>query len=527
MATIACSDAGTADREDSAATALSSQKTSAAQANLRNIVPAPVSVQSRSGQDFSLTAHTVIGAGACSAEVQRVGEYLAGLLRPATGFALPVRPVDATAHTGIVLLLGGANAQVGTEGYELDVTTERVILRANTPAGLFAGAQTLRQLFPANIESSTRQNGPWTVGGGHILDFPKFEFRGGMLDVSRHFFGVDTIKHYIDHLARYKLNHMHLHLADDQGWRIQIDAYPQLTAIGGSTEVGGGAGGFYTKADYTEIVKYAAARYITVIPEIDMPGHVNAALASVPELNCNNQSPPLYTGVDVGFSSFCMDDAHRAVVSKFVDDVVRELAELTPGPYIHLGGDEAHSTPVADYIAFEQRTLPVVEKYGKTAMGWHDILKSTPDTRTLAQYWGTTPTDSTVEQAAKRGAKFLISAANLTYMDMKYTEATPLGQDWAGLIEVQDAYNWDPATYLTGVPSKQVVGVEAPLWTETILNLANIEFMLFPRIPALAERVWSPSTHTWDEFKVRLASQGPRWKNANIDFYASPQVPWP
>jgi len=500
------------------------------EANLRNVVPAPVSVHSRAGHNHTITSNTVIGVDAASHQARHVGEYLASLLRPATGYALPVLPAVTPLHDGITLLLRDCHDErLSKEGYELDVDTDGIVIRAADGRGLFAGVQTLRQLLPANIESAKPVKDAWAVAGAHIIDYPKLEFRGAMLDVSRHFFGVDIVKRYIDDIVRYKMNHLHLHLTDDQGWRIQIDAWPQLTAIGSGSDVVGGPGGFYTKADYQEIVRYAASRHITIIPEIDMPAHINAALASVPKLNCNDRSPPLYTGSNSGFPSLCMDAAHRDFVIKFIDDVVRELAKITPGPYIHLGGDEAQGTALADYIAFEQRVLPIVSRYGKTVIGWDpDLLKAKPDPKTtLIQYWWITPTDDALKAAAKRGSKFLLSPGDITYLDTKYTESTPIGQNWMALIEVKDAYSWDPATYLTGVPTSQIVGFEAPLWTETISNLADIEYMIYPRLPAHAERGWSPASHTWDDFKVRLAAQGPRWKLANINYYASPQVPWP
>ena len=206
-----------------------------------------------------------------------------------------------------------------------------------------------------------------------IDDRPRFRWRGAHLDVSRHFFSVAEVKRYIDLISQYKVNVLHLHLSDDQGWRIAIDSWPRLTSVGGSTEVGGGPGGYYTKRDYRELVRYAAARYITVVPEIDTPGHTNAALASYAELNCDGIAPPLYTGIDVGFSSLCVD---KEITYEFLDDVIRELAALTPGPYLHMGGDEAHSTEDADYVRFIERVQPIVAAHGKRLMGWEEIAQA-------------------------------------------------------------------------------------------------------------------------------------------------------
>jgi len=347
-----------------------------------------------------------------------------------------------------------------------------------------------------------------------------------MLDVARHFHPVATIKRYLDQIALYKINYLHLHLSDDQGWRIVIDAWPRLTTVGGSTQVGGGPGGFYTKAQYQDIVAYAAQRHITIVPEIDMPGHTNAALASYAELNCNGVAPPLYTGTDVGFSSLCTS---KEVVYTFVSNVLSEIAAMTPGPYLHVGGDEANVTSPSQYATFMNRVQPMVPGLGKAVMGWHQIGASAVNhsANRVVQYWGLTTSDSLVSTAVSRGAKVVMSPANKAYLDMKYNSQTPLGLSWAGFIEVQTAYGWNPGAYLTDIPASAILGVEAPLWTETIVTEDNIEFMAFPRLPAIAELGWSPwSTHSWDTFKLRLGAQGPRWTVMGINFYRSPQVPW-
>ena len=490
----------------------------AAVAPIDGVVPVPVTVQAVPGVTYNLNAGTQIRVQAGATEVANL---LAATLRRSTGFPLLV---SQGTGDGISLQLSGADPQVGTQGYQLDVAATGVTIRATTTGGLFAGTQTLRQLLPAKAEASTVQSGPWPVPGAHIVDFPRFAHRGAMLDVARHFFPPDVVKRYIDDLALYKINYLHLHLADDQGWRIVIDSWPRLTTVGGSTQVGGGPGGFYTKAQYSDLVSYAAARNITVIPEIDMPGHTNAALASYAELNCNGVAPPLYTGTGVGFSSLCVS---KELTYQFIDDVVRELAALTPGPYLHLGGDEASSTSDADYQAFLGRVLPVVSKYGKQPTGWHDVAKVNPPASFIPQYWGTTTSNSSVRSAASRGSKIVMSPANKAYLDMKYNSSTPIGLSWAGFIEVRTAYDWNPGAYLTGVGESAVRGVEGPLWSETIRTRQDIEFLAFPRLPALAELGWSPwSKHDWNTFRQRLGAQGPRWQVMDVNFYRSTQVPW-
>lgn len=484
------------------------------------VVPAPVSSVPATGVTHTITSATTIFTDAAATAI---GEQLATILRRSTGFALPVAPAPGSG--GISLLLSGASPAVGPQGYQLDVTAASIAVRANQPAGLFAGVQTLRQLLPVTADSATVQPGPWPVPGGHITDYPRFVYRSAMLDVARHFFPVSAVKRYIDQIALYKVNHLHLHLSDDQGWRIAIDSWPRLTTVGGSTAVGGDPGGWYTKADYSELVAYAASRFITVVPEIDMPGHTNAALASYAELNCNGVAPALYTGIRVGFSSLCVP---LELTYTFIDNVIGELAAITPGPYIHIGGDEADSTTPADYAIFLARAQNIVAAHGKTVTGWHDIATTALLPGAVPQFWGTTTSNAAVAAAVANGHKVIMSPANKAYLDMKYLRKIKLGQTWAGLIEVQTAYGWDPGNYLAGVGESAVLGVEGPLWTETIRTTADIEFMAFPRLPALAELGWSPwSTHDWTSFKTRLGAQGPRWKVMGINYYHSTQVTWP
>ncbi|MFF9346875.1 beta-N-acetylhexosaminidase [Streptomyces sp. NPDC014734] len=491
---------------------------------LGRTVPAPARVKP-AGSPYSLTAKTAIRVESDSAEARRIGDYLAGLLRPSTGHPLPVTGRGAD---GIRLRLDPQDGGAGDEGYTLRSDPESVTLTARTPAGLFHGVQTLRQLLPARVEEKSRQKGPWQVAGGTIEDVPRYAYRSAMLDVSRHFFSVAEVKRYIDQLALYKLNTLHLHLSDDQGWRIAIDSWPRLATYGGRTEVGGGTGGHYTKDDYKEIVRYASSRYLEVVPEIDLPGHTNAALASYAELNCDGVAPPLYTGTDVGFSSLCVP---KAVTYGFVDDVIRELAALTPGKYLHIGGDEAHSTSHDDYVTFMNKAQAVVGRYGKTVIGWHQLTGATPVAGAVAQYWGYDRTGAAereqVAAAAAKGTKLVLSPADRSYLDMKYDKDTELGLSWAGYVSVRRSYDWDPAVYLDGAPAGSVLGVEAPLWSETLTNSDEIERMAFPRLPGVAELGWSPaSTHDWDAYKVRLGAQGPRFSALGIDYYRAPEVPW-
>ncbi|HEU4632058.1 MAG TPA: beta-N-acetylhexosaminidase, partial [Gemmatimonadaceae bacterium] len=502
-----------------------------------HVVPVPVSVTPAEGASFALTAATIIVVPVpdASAEAARVGEALGALLRPATGFRLPVVASDGPAPRGAIVLRRGADS-LGQEGYDLLVTADSVRLAAATPGGLFRGVQTLRQLLPAGIEaeqSAMQMASAWTVPPGRIVDWPRYTWRGGMLDVARHFFTVDEVKQYIDLLALYKLNTLHLHLSDDQGWRIQIDAWPKLATVGGSTEVGGGPGGFYTKRDYADIVQYARERFITVVPEIDMPGHTNAAIAAYPELGCSrptpsvyagapgdSQPPGLYTGITVGWSTLCPD---KELTYRFVDEVLGELAAMTPGPYLHVGGDEVAALTDSQYAGFVERVQEIVARHGKTMVGWEEVGKARLRPTTIAQLWR----GDTALLAARQGARLILSPGPKAYIDMKYTPATELGLRWAGFLEVRTVYDWDPATYVAGVSPENVLGVEAPLWTETVQNITAAEFLLVPRLPALAEVGWSaPGRRSWEGFRARIAAHAPRWRLLGVNFYPSPQVAW-
>ncbi|WP_420583035.1 beta-N-acetylhexosaminidase [Reichenbachiella sp.] len=415
----------------------------------------------------------------------------------------------------IELALGANDEELGEEGYLMEITEYGVVISANHPHGVFHGLQTLLQLIPVNAEELVE------LATGTIRDYPRYGHRGSMLDVSRHFFGVEDVKRYIDFLAAYKINVLHLHLTDDQGWRIEIKSKPELTTIGGSTEVGGGAGGFYTQKQYEDIVQYAADRFITIVPEIDLPGHTQAALASYAELNCDGQVGELYTGTEVGFSTLCTDSE---ATYEFVDAVIQELEAITPGPYIHIGGDESHATEKEDYIYFISRVQQIVSKHGKTMMGWDEIAQGEIEKETVVQQWNSAGNAS---KAAENGNRIILSPAKLAYMDMKYDSTSRIGYDWAALIEVDRAYNWDPDTVNATVPAELIYGVEAPLWTETVENMKDIEYLVFPRLPGYAEIGWSPqSLRNWEEYRSRLAAHAPRFESAGIEFYRSPVVDW-
>lgn len=484
------------------------------------IFPKPQSVVA-TNSSFEVTAKTGIRVLGDSPEVMKIGEQLANYLRPATGFAFDVKSEVKMPSKGNILLALDESLTLGDEGYELVVEEKSVVLKAAKPAGLFWGVQTLRQLMPEAIEKDGLQAGPWFLATGTITDSPEFEYRGSMLDVSRHFFSVEDVKRYIDFLATYKLNRFHIHLSDDQGWRIEIKSWPNLTVHGGSTQVGGGEGGFYTQEQYADIVRYAQDRYITVVPEIDMPGHTNAALASYGELNPDGKPRDLYTGIEVGFSTFMTD---KEITYRFVTDVLTELAALTPGEYIHIGGDESLVTKKPDYIHFINKVQEIVASLGKKVIGWDEIATATLQPGTLAQHWASV---ENAKLAVAQNARIIMSPAANAYLDMKYDSTSVLGLKWAGYVEVDKAYNWDPVTLVEGLTRENIIGVEAPLWTETVENMEHIEYLVFPRLIGLAEIGWSSAQgRDFSEYRVRLGRHGQRLTNQGINFYASPLVEW-
>ena len=486
-----------------------------------SLIPLPESITPQDGA-FRLKSRTVIAVDKGNEELLAVGHYLADLLKPATGIEFKVKTTSQLTPGGdIRLTLTDNEPDLGKEGYDMEVTARRINIRANTPAGIFYGIQTLRQLLPPAIEKKTVQEGPWLIPAGTICDYPVYEYRGMMLDVARHFFPPEDVKQLIDEMALFKLNRLHLHLSDDQGWRIEIKSRPKLTEIGGSTEVGGTKGGYYTQEQYNELVVYAASRFITIIPEIDMPGHTNAALASYPELNCDGKARKLYTGTEVGFSTLC---TQKEEVYKFLDDVIGEISDMTPGPWFHIGGDESHVTPMKEYIPFINRAQEIVIRHGKQVIGWDEISHAGLQPNTIVQFWARA---ENAKRAVEKGAKVIMSPANKAYLDMQYDSTTTLGLHWIGYVEVDSAYIWDPATLVPGIGREDILGVESPLWSETITNMKDLEYMVFPRLAGHAEIGWSvASRRDWDDYRVRLGAFGPRFNAMGINYYHSPLIDW-
>ncbi|WP_373524407.1 beta-N-acetylhexosaminidase [Aquiflexum sp.] len=501
-----------------------------------SIIPLPTSVVESEGI-FSINSNTKIVTIGERSQIVLITENFKSSVFHLTG--LNLGSADQEQEDAIIFELNSSSG-LEDEAYKIDINKNQIRITASKPAGLFYAAQTFAQLIPSDGEEIKGTNNRFSISAGIIEDKPEYAYRGMMLDVARHFFTVEDVKHLIDLIAIYKINYLHLHLSDDQGWRIEIKSWPLLTTIGGSTQVGGGEGGFYTQEDYKEIVKYAQDKFVTIVPEIDMPGHTNSALAAYGQLNpgitvpekgaitydrtnigVDGMATPLYTGTEVGFSTLA---TNKPITYQFVEDVIRELAEITPGPFIHIGGDESHVTEMEDYIPFIEKAQDLVTKYGKRTMGWDEVAHAKLLPSSVAQFWAV---EENAVMAIEQGAQVLISPSKKAYLDMKYDTTTQIGYIWAALIELDDAYNWDPTELNENIKRENILGVEAPLWAETLKSREDMEFLTFPRLPAIAEIAWTAKDlRSWESFSTRIKLHGRRWDAMGLNYYKSPKVIW-
>lgn len=496
--------------------------------------PLPREVVAAEGPGFTLRARTAVTGD------QTVIGILTNLVSARTNGEVSL---DSTA-TGPGISLAVTDADT-PESYRLIASADGVEVAGSDAAGLFYGIQTLAQVIE-QIDDG------WRIPAVEIVDAPRFAYRGVMLDVARHFFPVEVVLGVIDRAAQLKLNHLHLHLSDDQGWRIEIPSRPELTMLASGSAIGGDAGGFYTAEDYAQIVAYAAARHMTVVPEIDLPGHTHAVGLAYPDL----VEPPVlsehiseivetygstlpvagepYEGIAVGFSSLRIG---TPATEAFVTDVVTDLVTMTPGPYLHVGGDEALGTDPGDYAAFVSLASRIVADAGKVPVMWHEAgAASDLYPGTVGQYWGfVSPTDGMDAKArgfVARGGRLILSPADAVYLDMKDAVDSELGLTWAnGVTSVERAYTWEPGSMLDGVAESDILGIEAPLWTETVRSPDDIDTLMFPRIAAAAEAAWSPATgehplRTWESFRERVGGLARLWDALGIHFRRSPEIPW-
>ena len=520
---------------------------SAADTNRLAIIPWPQTVTMQTGV-FRLTPDTRIYVDFDS---RQTAEFLTARLRPSTGYPLTTHLKffsGKTVKNGILLTSRDADPHLGPEGYTLTVTPDSVVIRAPAEAGLFYGVQTLFQLLPPEIFSTNRvTNMDWKMPAAQIEDWPRFPWRGFMLDTSRHFFTPAEIETLLDAMALQKLNRFQWHLTDDQGWRIEIKKYLKLTQTGAwragvgfgldpnsTTAYGpdGRYGGYYTPADIRAVVEYAAARHITIVPEIEMPGHSTAALAAYPQFSCTGGpfTVPLTGGVFIGI----YNPANEATF-KFLEDVLTEVFRLFPGKYVHLGGDEVpkdtwKNNPACQTLMkregltnedelqgwMMQRMEKFVLAHGRTPIGWSEIMQGGLARNTVVMDWigGATP-------AASEGFDVVMTPTGFCYLDYyQSTNSATEPRAIGGFLPLSTVYSFEPIPGNLPEPNTtHILGAQGNLWTEYIPNLHYAEYMIFPRLTALAEVDWSsPSARDFGDFSRRLQVECQRFDELGINY---------
>lgn len=481
------------------------------------VVPAPLVLQPSPEPPVVVTPATVVVV-AQDDDLLPVAVRAADLLGRAAGRAVEVRH-DGADGEDVVHLRLTEDLPPGPEAYRLVAGAGRVLLEARTHDGLVHAVVTLRQLL------RERPEGGAEVPAVRVEDAPRYGWRGLSLDVARHFVTVPDLKVVLGLMGHYKLNVLHLHLTDDQAWRIDLPSRPELVRRSSAHSVGGDPGGHYSAADWQEVVDYARSRGIRVVPEIDVPGHVNAALHAVGDLVPDGEPADEYLGIDVGFSRLHDD---LPATHEFLADVFGDLAAMTPGEHLHIGGDEVLTMEHDEYVRLVRSAAAAVTAHGKRVVGWQEIA-SVPalPAGTVVQYWDTRVDPAPFVRAAREGARILLSPGSRVYLDMKYGPGYPLGLEWAGHVELRDAYDWEPATLVDGLPADAVEGVEAALWTETLRTLDDLTTMLLPRLAAVAEVAWSdPGRRDLDDFTRRLTAHGRFWDRLGLAWHRSPQGRW-
>jgi len=533
------------------------------QSNTVSIIPQPVSVKMSNGV-FTLPKNVIIEAGS-QPQLQQTIAFLRQRLSAATGSTITVTN-PATSPTVSLILNRTTDAAIGEEGYRLSVTPKKITISANEPAGIFYGVQSLIQLFPPAIESSTPvANTKWEAPTVEIMDYPRFGWRGLMFDVSRHFFTKEEVKQFIDQMVRYKFNVLHWHLADDEGWRIQIKAFPKLTEVGAwnvkkvgyfgtfaapAADEPRNYGGFYTQDDIKEVVQYAKDRFVNVLPEIDVPGHSLAAVVSYPELSCTPEASTykVRSGEEImdwskGAPPIALIDntlcPANEKVYDFLDKVLSEVAPLFPFEYIHMGGDECpknywEKTPAIKQLMqkeglktmeevqsyFTKRLEKIVESKGKKFIGWDEILEGGLAPSAAVMSWRGMKGGI---EAAKMGHEVVMSPTDFAYIDYMQGDAIIEPRVYATL-RLSKAYQFEPVP--DGVDPKYIKGGQANLWTEQIYNMRHQQYMTWPRGWAIAESVWSPKEKkNWDNFFSRVENHFKRYDVAEINYAPSVYEP--
>lgn len=504
-----------------------------------NIIPAPVSLQQKEGA-FKLGTSTKIYASSPEAKV--VGEFFASKLNQATGFNVAV--VGEEPSSGISLLID-SSLDMGDEGYSLDVESKNVVVKAKTAQGLFYGMQSFLQLFPAEIESPTVVSGiVWKAPAVSIKDEPRFGYRGIMLDPCRHFMPIENVKKYIDVLSLFKINRLHWHLTDDQGWRIEIKKYPKLTEVGSKRIEGEGTehSGFYTQEEIKEVVRYAADRFITVVPELELPGHEMAAIAAYPNLSCKGEpgTPRIIWGVEDIVMCPGKED-----MFEFLEDVIDEMVPLFPSEYFHIGGDECPKTswekcPLCqarirkeglmgdkEHTAEEKLQSYVIqrmEKYlatkGKKIIGWDEILEGgLAPTATVMSWRGEA---GGIAAALMDHTVIMTPGGNGMYLDAYQGDPKIEPVTIGGYTPLSKTYGYDPIPDTLKTLGKEnfILGVQGNTWAEYMYTEEKRDYMIFPRILAVAEIGWTPlDRKDYKDFERRIENALVRLDGHGINYH--------
>ena len=508
-----------------------------------SIIPEPLSLRLEVGS-FVIERGTRIIVGSDKKELRRVAEQLAARLRLVTGFPLElsVSPSGTQTVNTIFLSLDGPDSELGTEGYRLRVSRKSVEITGSAPAGVFYGVQSFYQLLPVEVEKGALESGiVWSLPCVRIVDRPRFPWRGMHLDVGRHFFSKDSVKRYIDLLAMYKMNTFHWHLTEDQGWRIEIKNSPRLTSVGAWRQETMNDctrhGGFYTQEDIREIVEYAKERFITIVPEIEMPGHCLAALAAYPELSCSGG--PFKVGTEWGVVNdvYC---AGKEKTFQFLEDVIDEVAPLFPGPFFHIGGDEVpkarwrncrwcqeriKSEGLRDESELQSYFITRIEKMlnarEKRLVGWDEILEGGLAPNATVMSWRGVQGGI---DAAKSGHDVVMTPTSYCYFDyFQGVEGEP--RAIGGYLPIDTVYAFDPVPpELSSEEAQHVLGAQGNVWTEWIPDFRQVEYMALPRLCAMSEVVWSDkSRRDFKDFQHRLEEHYDRLALRDVNF----RVPTP
>ena len=497
------------------------------------VIPLPQEVSLTQGNPFKLNGNVLIAYPENNALLQRNAEFLSEYIRQSTGYAPKTKAIAAGEQVKNAITLGLDPDIANKEGYVLTTTPEGISINGQTENGVFYGIQTLRKSIPAEAKGATI-----LIPAGEIKDEPRFSYRGMHLDVGRHFFPIEFIKKYIDLLALHNMNTFHWHLTEDQGWRIEIKKYPKLTEIGSQrsrTVIGRNTqeydntpyGGFYTQEEAKEIVKYAQERYITVIPEVDLPGHMLAALAAYPEMGCTGGPYEVCPRWGVFEDVLCIGNDKTM---QFLEDVMSEIIEIFPSEYVHIGGDEAPRDRWKECPKCQARIkaeglkadknhtaedrlqsycMTRIEKFlnskGRRIIGWDEILEGDVAPNATVMSWRGA---SGGIKAAQMGHDVIMAPNTYCYFDYYQTADTkdePLGI--GGYVPIEKVYSLDPTFDLNEEQKKHIIGAQANLWTEYIATTEHVEYMVLPRMAALAEVQWTqPEKKDFKDFTTRLAS---------------------